>query len=78
MTVETNNFHDRVTVTIENHIAHVEMIRANKMVLNTVAYLSPAEALLLESKTQEKLLGSSNQLEAVMSELEGRPAKFSA
>lgn len=53
-------------------------MRANKMIINKAAYLSPADALMLESEVQQEIIGSKNQTEAVMAELEGRPAKFSA
>ncbi|MFK8020593.1 MAG: crotonase/enoyl-CoA hydratase family protein [Pseudomonadales bacterium] len=51
-------------------------IRANKMIINQAAYLSPAEALMLESVEQDKIIGSANQIESVMSELEGREASY--
>jgi len=53
-----------------------DSIKANKDILNQAAYLSEAEALLLESRVQEDIIGSSNQIEAVMAELEGRAANF--
>ena len=53
-----------------------DSIKANKDILNQAAYLSEAEALMLESRIQEDIIGSPNQVEAVMAELEGRAANF--
>ena len=51
-------------------------IRANKMIINEAAYLSPADALMLESEIQQDLIGSPNNTEAIKSELEQRAAVF--
>lgn len=53
-----------------------DAIRACKRVLNAANYVSEAEGLLMESIEQDKIIGSPNQLEAVMSELQKRPAVF--
>ena len=53
-----------------------QAIRANKMVINEAAYLSPADALMLESEIQQGIMGTPNQTEAVKSELEQRPPVF--
>jgi hypothetical protein len=46
------------------------------MVINEAAYLSPADALMLESEIQQGIMGTPNQTEAVKSELEQRPPVF--
>ena len=50
--------------------------RANKRLLNAAHQLTPAEGLLMESEEQDAIIGSPNQVEAVMAELEKRPARF--
>ena len=50
--------------------------RANKRLLNAAHQLTPAEGLLMESEEQDKIIGTPNQVEAVMAELEKRPANF--
>ena len=50
--------------------------RANKRLLNAAHQLTPAEGLLMESEEQDAILGTPNQVEAVMAELEKRPANF--
>ena len=51
-------------------------IEASKRILNRAPYLSEADGLLDESREQDSLIGSANQTEAVMSQLEKRPAAF--
>lgn len=51
-------------------------VRASKRILNAANYVTEAEGLLMESKEQDEILGSPNQIEAVMAELQKRPAKF--
>ena len=53
-----------------------DAIRAEKHLLNESLYLDRAEGLLLESKLQDRIIGTPNQIEAVMSELEGREPKY--
>jgi enoyl-CoA hydratase/carnithine racemase len=53
-------------------------IEAAKRLLNRVPDLPEAEALLLESVEQDAIIGKSNQIEAVMSQKEGREARFQA
>ena len=55
-----------------------DAIRGDKQLLNECLYLDPAEGLLLESQLQDRIIGKPNQIEAVMSQLEGRPAAFSS
>ena len=54
-----------------------DAIRANKRLLNAANYLSAAEGLLMESDEQGRLIGSPNQVEAVMAQMEKRSANFS-
>lgn len=51
-------------------------IRAAKALFNRAAEASLDEILMAESVAQQRLLGSRNQLEAVASGIEGRPAVF--
>jgi len=51
-------------------------IREAKRLFNRYLDLSPEEVLLEESLAQQRLLGSRNQLEAVRSQVEGRPANY--
>jgi enoyl-CoA hydratase/carnithine racemase len=54
-----------------------DAIRADKRLLNALADQTAEEALLAESEEQDAIIGKPNQIEAVMAELEKRPAKFS-
>ncbi|MCZ4297698.1 crotonase/enoyl-CoA hydratase family protein [Henriciella marina] len=53
-----------------------DAIRANKDIFNNLPDMTAAEALLQESVLQDKLIGSKNQIEAIMAELQKRPAVF--
>ena len=53
-----------------------DAIRGDKQLLNEAKYLTAAEGLLMESRLQDAIVGSANQVEAVMSEMEKRPANF--
>ncbi len=53
-----------------------DAITAAKRLLNKVPDMTAEEILLEESREQDKIIGSANQMEAVMAELEKRPAKF--
>jgi len=53
-----------------------DAIRADKQLLSDAHYLDRAEGLLLESRLQDDIIGKPNQVEAVMAELEGRPARY--
>ena len=55
-----------------------EAIRANKQIFNNLPDMNDAEALLQESVLQDEIIGSRNQIEAVMAELQKRPAVFEA
>jgi enoyl-CoA hydratase/carnithine racemase len=54
-----------------------DAIKADKRLLNSSNDKSVAELLQMESDEQNALIGSPNQIEAVMSEMEKRPANFS-
>lgn len=54
-----------------------DAIRASKRLLNAAPYLSAQEGLMEESLEQQRIIGTPNQVEAVMAEMEKRPAKFS-
>ncbi|MEP5766656.1 MAG: crotonase/enoyl-CoA hydratase family protein [Halieaceae bacterium] len=53
-----------------------DAIRADKRLLNNASYLSAEEGLLHESREQDAIIATPNQVEAVMAELEQRPAKY--
>jgi len=53
-----------------------DAIRAAKRLLNTTPFAPIAEGLMMESVEQEALGGKPNQIEAVMSNLEKRPPRF--
>ena len=59
-------------------IAHgnPDAIRAAKRMFNAAPYLSVEAGLLMESEEQARLLGSPNQREAVLAEMQGREAAF--
>lgn len=59
---------------IANRSPHA--IRAAKELLNASGLLSLGEGLALEEKLQRGLLGSPNQMEAVMANMEKRPPAF--
>ena len=78
-----------VTAVVEDPLQHAlslaqeiagknpDAIRANKRLFNAANYVNAAEGLLMESEEQDKLIGSANQIEAVMAEFEKRAANFS-
>ncbi len=53
-----------------------DAIRADKKLLDDANYLDREQGLMLESVIQDQIIGSPNQIEAVMAELEGRAANF--
>jgi len=77
-----------ITDVVEDPVAHSlalakkiaqqspDAIRTTKKVISESYDLSAEEGLLLEAQEQDKILGNTNQVEAVMSQLQGRPAKF--
>ncbi len=53
-----------------------DAIRADKRILNAMAHSSDAELLLAESTEQDKIIGSANQKEAVIAQMEKRRPSF--
>lgn len=53
-----------------------DAIRASKRLFNAANYQTEAEGLLMESQEQDHIIGSANQVEAVMAELEQRAPVF--
>ncbi|MCP5036611.1 MAG: crotonase/enoyl-CoA hydratase family protein [Rhodobacteraceae bacterium] len=53
-----------------------DAVRAGKALINETASQDEAEALLAESRAQEALIGSPNQMEAVMAGFQKRPPNF--
>ena len=53
-----------------------DAIRASKRVIEQSYYQSAAEGLMTESIEQDKIIGSPNQIEAIMSVMQKRPPKF--
>ncbi len=54
-----------------------DAIRADKRLLNNAPYLDMEAGLVAESVEQDAIIGTPNQVEAVMAEMEKRPAKYS-
>lgn len=53
-----------------------DAIRADKRLFNSANQLSAAEGLIMESEEQDRIIGTPNQIEAVMAEFEKRAANF--
>jgi enoyl-CoA hydratase/carnithine racemase len=53
-----------------------DAIRADKRLLNDCLYLEREAGLRLESELQDEIIGTPNQIETVMAELEKRPAVY--
>jgi enoyl-CoA hydratase/carnithine racemase len=53
-----------------------DAMRANKRLLNAAVATDAAAGLMMESVEQQKLIGSPNQLEAIMSNLQKRAANY--
>ncbi len=53
-----------------------DAIRADKRLLNSLSDSTTEELLVAESREQDGVIGKPNQVEAVMSEFEKRPAKY--
>lgn len=51
-------------------------VRAAKKVIEQSYYLDQAQGLIMESVEQDKLMGKANQIEAVMSVMQGRQPKY--
>ena len=51
-------------------------MRANKRLLNAAVAIDAAAGLMMESVEQQKLIGSPNQLEAILSNLQKRAANY--
>jgi enoyl-CoA hydratase/carnithine racemase len=56
---------------------HPQAVRAAKRLFNTVPYMALADILLAESREQDRIIGTPNQIEAVQSGMAGRKANFS-
>ena len=59
---------------IANRNPHAQ--RAAKRLFNHDLHASPEEILMAESVEQQKLMGTKNQIEAVMSQMEKRTGQF--
>jgi len=53
-----------------------DAMRANKRLLNAAVATDAASGLMMESVEQQKLIGSPNQLEAILSNLQKRAANY--
>ena len=53
-----------------------DAIRSGKHIFNSVAGMTDAEALLQESELQDGIIGTPNQVEAVMSQMQKRDPQF--
>lgn len=67
---------EALNVAMEIARKNPEAIRASKRILNNAPFQSAADILLAESVEQDKLIGSPNQIEAVMANLEKRGPMF--
>jgi enoyl-CoA hydratase/carnithine racemase len=54
-----------------------DAIRAAKRLSNVLAHISDEDLLLAESREQDDIIGQTNQVEAVMAQMEGRAPRFS-
>ena len=63
-----------IAAEIANRNPHAQ--RAAKRLFAHYLYQSQDEALMAESIEQQALIGSKNQIEAVMSQMQKRPAEF--
>jgi len=53
-----------------------DAIRAAKKIIDASNYQTAAQGLLMESVEQDKIMGSPNQIEAVLAELQKRKPNF--
>jgi len=53
-----------------------DAIRANKRIFNAAPYLDAAQGLQMESDEQDEIIGSVNQIEAIMSTMEKRAGNY--
>jgi len=77
-----------VTAVVDDPVAHAmavaedivgknpHAIRAAKRVIDASYYQTAAEGLLMESSEQDNIIGQPNQIEAIMSTLEGRAPNY--
>ena len=70
--------HDALALATEIAQRSPEAIRGAKELLNRLANAGAAEQFAEERRVIGKLIGSANQVEAVMAHFEKRPAKFSS
>jgi enoyl-CoA hydratase/carnithine racemase len=54
-----------------------QAVQVAKRLIEQSYYLNTAEGLLMESEEQDSIIGSANQIEAVMAELQSRTPQFS-
>jgi len=74
--VSTSPYDDAMKLAEEIATKNPTAIVKAKKVCNEANYLSAEEGLLLESKEQDTISGTKNQIEAVMSTMQKRPANF--
>jgi len=53
-----------------------DAVRAAKKIIDSANYQTAAEGLLMESSEQDKIMGTANQIEAVMAEMQKRAPDF--
>jgi enoyl-CoA hydratase/carnithine racemase len=53
-----------------------DAIRANKRIFNAAPYLEAAQGLQMESDEQDEIIGTPNQIEAIMSTMEKRAGNY--
>jgi enoyl-CoA hydratase/carnithine racemase len=74
--ISDNPYEDALETAFEIAGKSPDAIRAAKRLLNTTPFAPVADGLMMESVEQEALGGKPNQIEAVMSNLEKRPPRF--
>lgn len=76
--LSSNPHHDALALAAEIAQRSPEAIRGAKQLLNRMANAGAAEQFAEERRVIGQLIGSANQVEAVMAHFEKRPAKFSS
>ena len=74
--LSANPYADALETAHEIAQKNPDAIRAAKRLFNALPTISDAEGLLAESREQDALAGKPNQIEAVMSQMQRRPPKF--
>ncbi len=74
--IHENPLEHAMSVAKEIVVRNPEAVRAAKYLIDQSYYQSAADGLLMESELQEKIMGSKNQIEAVMSVMQKRAPNY--